>query len=53
MVTYLVTEVCWLVMAVRYGTAAEMNTVKKVDSCAEIREGQSHCAMYDAGLTLT
>ena len=46
-VTCLVTEVCRLAMAVRYGIAAEMNNVKKVDSCGEIREGQSHCAMYD------
>jgi len=38
----LVTEVSWLAMAVRYGIAAEMNKVKKGDSCAEIREGQSH-----------
>jgi hypothetical protein len=53
MVTCLVTEVCRLAMAVRYGTAAEMNKMKNVDSCAEIRGGQSYCTMYDAGLTLS
>jgi len=51
MITCLVTDVCWFMMAVRYGIAAEMNNLKKGDSCAEIREGQSPCAIYDAGQT--
>jgi len=51
MITCLVTAVCWLSMAVRYGIVAEMNKVKKGDSCAEIREGHSHCAIYNAGRT--
>jgi hypothetical protein len=38
-------------MAVRYGIAVEMNKVKKGDNHAEIREGRSHCAVFDAGQT--